>query len=50
MEEAFKNGLILLGAGVSSLRLAPPLILTEEQADVGFEIFEESLKRVEKDR
>lgn len=46
MEEAFRRGLVLLGAGVSSLRLAPPLIITREQADVGLEIFEEALKRV----
>ena len=46
--EAFKKGLILLGAGVSSLRLAPPLILTEKQADMGLEIFEKVLSEVEK--
>jgi len=45
--EAFKRGLLLLGAGESSLRLAPPLILTKEQADLGLEIMEESLKAVE---
>jgi len=48
INETFKNGLVLLGAGMSSLRLAPPLILTEEQADVGAEIFEAALKKVEK--
>lgn len=48
MEEAFRRGLVLLAAGPSSLRLAPPLILTQEQADVGMEIFEDALKKVEK--
>lgn len=48
--EAFKRGLILLGAGASSLRLAPPLVLTREQADVGLRIFEEALGEVEKDK
>jgi 4-aminobutyrate aminotransferase len=48
LNEAFKQGLILLGAGASSLRLAPPLILTQEHADVGLEIFENTLKKVEK--
>jgi len=47
MVNAFKRGLMLLGAGVSSLRLAPPLILTREQADVGLDIIEEALKEVE---
>ncbi|MEW6222591.1 MAG: acetyl ornithine aminotransferase family protein [Candidatus Hadarchaeota archaeon] len=46
LEEAFKRGLVLLGAGPCSLRLAPPLILTQEQAEVGLEIFEEVLKKV----
>lgn len=48
MKKAFERGLILLGAGASSLRLAPPLILTKEQADVGLEIFEETLKEIGK--
>jgi len=48
LNEAFKQGLVLLGAGVSSLRLAPPLILTKEQADVGLDIFEKVLKKVER--
>jgi len=47
MANAFKRGLMLLGAGVSSLRLAPPLVLTREQADVGLDIIEEALKEVE---
>ncbi|KXB04225.1 4-aminobutyrate aminotransferase [candidate division MSBL1 archaeon SCGC-AAA261O19] len=47
MRKAFKRGLILLGAGVSSLRLAPPLILTKEQADAGLRVFEDALSEVE---
>jgi len=43
---SFKKGLLLLGAGRSSIRLAPPLILTREQADIGLDIFESSLKKV----
>ncbi|MEM3519315.1 MAG: acetyl ornithine aminotransferase family protein [Candidatus Hadarchaeales archaeon] len=50
LQKAFEKGLILLAAGPTSLRLAPPLILTKEQADVGLEIFEEVLKEVEKDK
>jgi len=46
MKKAFERGLILLGAGASSLRLAPPLILTKEQADVGLDIFEEALEEI----
>lgn len=42
--EAFKRGLLLIGAGPSSIRLAPPLIITKEQTDIGLDIFEETLK------
>lgn len=44
IEEAFKRGLILLGAGTSSLRLQPPLVIREEHVDVAIEILEESIK------
>jgi len=44
--EAFKKGLLLLGAGESSLRIAPPLIINREEIDMGLEIFEDALKRV----
>lgn len=44
IEEAFKRGLILLGAGTSSLRLQPPLVIKEEHVDVAVEILEESIK------
>ena len=46
IDEAFRKGLILLAAGPCSLRLAPPLVLTQEQAEVGVEIFEKALKKV----
>jgi len=44
----FKRGLLILGAGPSSIRLAPPLITTTDQAEVGIKIFEEELKAVSK--
>jgi 4-aminobutyrate aminotransferase len=40
---------MILGCGESSIRLAPPLILTEEEATVALDILEESLAIVEKD-
>ena len=46
--EAFKRGLLLIGAGPSSIRLSPPLIITNEQMDTGLEIFEEALKAEKK--
>jgi len=44
IEEAFTRGLLLLGAGESSIRLAPPLVITQEQIDMGLSIFEDCLK------
>ena len=44
----FKKGLLILGAGPSSVRLAPPLVTTIEQAETGIQIFEEELKAVSK--
>jgi 4-aminobutyrate aminotransferase len=42
--EAFARGLLLLAAGESSVRLAPPLVITKEQLDTGLSIFEDCLK------
>ncbi|HWG21027.1 MAG TPA: acetyl ornithine aminotransferase family protein [Terracidiphilus sp.] len=44
---AFERGLMVLGCGETSLRLCPPLILTEEEATVGLDILEEALTLVE---
>jgi 4-aminobutyrate aminotransferase len=46
IKEAFRKGLLLLGAGESSLRIAPPLIIDQKEIDMGLEIFEEALKKV----
>ncbi|HET8625158.1 MAG TPA: acetyl ornithine aminotransferase family protein [Gemmatimonadales bacterium] len=42
-ERAFKRGLLLLGAGKSVIRLAPPLVLDEYDVDTGLGILEECL-------
>jgi 4-aminobutyrate aminotransferase len=43
-ERAFKKGLLLLGCGKSTFRLAPPLILDEYDVDTGMGILEECLR------
>ena len=48
IKKAFKKGLILLGAGKSSLRIAPPLTITPEEIDVGLEILEDTIKDIER--
>ncbi len=39
----FERGLIILGAGVNTIRWSPPLILTKENVDVALEIFDEAI-------
>ncbi|HEX6579904.1 MAG TPA: acetyl ornithine aminotransferase family protein [Actinomycetota bacterium] len=38
---AFERGLLMLGCGESAIRLSPPLVLREDQARVGLDLFEE---------
>ncbi|MBC5808518.1 MAG: acetyl ornithine aminotransferase family protein [Candidatus Eremiobacter antarcticus] len=40
---AFKRGLLLLGCGRSTIRLAPPLVIDEEDAANGLRILDEAL-------
>ncbi|MBN1837614.1 MAG: aminotransferase class III-fold pyridoxal phosphate-dependent enzyme [Spirochaetales bacterium] len=44
LEEAFRRGLLLLGAGECSIRLAPPMVITREELDTGLGILEDCLK------
>jgi 4-aminobutyrate aminotransferase len=43
LEEAFKRGLLLLGCGRSTVRLAPPLVVDEEDAATAARILEEAV-------
>jgi len=43
---AFEKGLLLLGAGPSALRLAPPLVVDEYDVDTGLRILDECLGTV----
>jgi 4-aminobutyrate aminotransferase len=44
---AFEKGLIILGCGETSIRLCPPLIVSEDEAMVGLDILEDALTQVE---
>ncbi len=46
---AFERGLMILGCGANSLRLAPPLIVSKEEATVALDILEEALSEAEKE-
>jgi 4-aminobutyrate aminotransferase len=40
---AFERGLLILGCGETSLRLAPPLVVQQGEVDVALEILEECI-------
>jgi 4-aminobutyrate aminotransferase len=44
----FQSGLIMLGCGRSTLRVAPPLMIPQTLVEEGLEIFEEALTAAEK--
>jgi 4-aminobutyrate aminotransferase len=43
---AFRRGLLLLAAGASTIRLSPPLVITEEQAHTAVSILDAALTEV----
>jgi len=47
VELAFNKGLLVLGAGENSLRLSPPLLIDEEQADFAVRTLEECIREAE---
>jgi 4-aminobutyrate aminotransferase len=44
---AFERGLLTLGCGKSTIRISPPLCLTQAEAEEGLEIFEEAISVAE---
>jgi 4-aminobutyrate aminotransferase len=48
VDRAFHKGLLVLGAGENSLRLSPPLLIDEEQADFAVRTLEECICEAEK--
>jgi 4-aminobutyrate aminotransferase len=50
VELAFQRGILFLGAGETSIRVAPPLIVTTEQADIALDVLEECIGIVEKEK
>lgn len=43
VELAFERGLLILGCGATSIRLCPPLVVSQQEADVALDILEESI-------
>jgi 4-aminobutyrate aminotransferase len=50
VELAFERGILFLGSGENTIRIAPPLILTQEQADIAMDVLEQCIAIVEKER
>jgi 4-aminobutyrate aminotransferase len=46
VEQAFERGVLFLGCGPSTVRIAPPLIVTKDEADVAMDVLEEAIAAV----
>ncbi len=47
VQAAFERGILFLGCGPSTVRIAPPLVVTKDEADVAMDALEESIAMVE---
>jgi len=50
MNRCWKRGIAVITCGASTVRLAPPLIITEELVDASMDIIEDTIKEVEKEK
>jgi len=48
LREAFKERILLLPCGDSVIRFCPPLVITEDEIDLGLDKFEKALNKVGK--
>lgn len=48
IHECFNKGLLILGCGENTVRLIPPLIITQNEADIALTILEEVLRKVDR--
>ena len=46
VDECFRRGLLVLGAGKNAVRLSPPLVLTKPQAETAVRILDEAIGAV----
>jgi len=46
VHKCFRRGLAIITAGKSTMRIAPPLIISRETIDLGLEIFEGAVREV----
>jgi 4-aminobutyrate aminotransferase len=50
MNRCWKRGVAVITCGTSTVRIAPPLIITKELVDASMEIIEDTMKEVEKEK
>ncbi len=50
MEECFYNGLLMLPAGTSSIRIIPPITMSQDHIDEGLGILEQAIKNATKSK
>jgi 4-aminobutyrate aminotransferase len=48
VQAAFERGVLFLGCGPSTIRIAPPLIVTKAEADAALDVLDESISVVER--
>jgi 4-aminobutyrate aminotransferase len=48
VQAAFERGILFLGCGPSTIRIAPPLIVTKAEADAALDVLDESISVVER--
>ena len=48
VDMAFHKGLLVLGAGENTIRLSPPLLIDQEQADFAARTLEDCFREAEK--
>ena len=49
VEAAFRRGVLLLSAGLNTVRFSPPLVFTKLQADIALDVFDQALAQVERE-
>ena len=47
VELAFEKGVLLLGCGETSVRLSPPLVVSQQQAGYALDVLEQCIAQIE---
>jgi 4-aminobutyrate aminotransferase len=50
MMRSWKRGVVVITCGKSTIRVAPPLVITKELADSALDIITDTIKEVEKEK